>query len=186
MNLANKITLARILLIPLFVSFLIYQQPLWALVVFVLTALTDAVDGFIARSKAQRTKLGSFLDPLADKLLMVTSLITLAILKAIPPWFTIVVVSRDSIVVLGVMVIYLFYGAMITAPSLLGKSASAMQMVTIAFALLFYVLDQSSPLLTILALITVGLTLISGLQYVYHGMKMLNKSEEHLPKTSVP
>ncbi|RMF89620.1 MAG: hypothetical protein D6736_08065, partial [Nitrospinota bacterium] len=137
-------------------------------------------------SRAQRTKLGSFLDPLADKLLMVTALITLAILHAIPPWFAIVVVSRDAIVVLGIMVIYLFYGTMITAPSLLGKSASAMQMVTIAFALLFYVLQRSSPLLTILASLTGVLTVVSGLQYVYQGMKMLNGSEEELRKTSFP
>lgn len=185
MNLANRITLVRIALIPVFLILLLSQHTLLGLAIFFVTAITDAIDGFIARSKQQRTRLGSFLDPLADKLLLTTSFIALATLQILPSWLMVFVVSRDMVIISGIFVVHFFSGKFIISPSILGKSSSAMQMITVAFGLLFYALDFSSPFLTYLCVLTVFLTLASGMQYIYQGAKMLNGTVEEARKTAV-
>ncbi|MCH7646671.1 MAG: CDP-alcohol phosphatidyltransferase family protein, partial [Nitrospinae bacterium] len=112
MNLPNGITLLRILVIPFFVMLLIYGMAGWALGVFILTAITDAIDGYIARTRKQRTPLGEVLDPLADKLLLTTAFITLAYLRILPAWLAILVVSRDVILVFGSLLLHLITGSL--------------------------------------------------------------------------
>jgi len=94
MGLANWLTTLRILLIPVFVTLLVYRKAGWALVVFCAASLTDMLDGYIARKRGTQTRLGAFLDPVADKLLITSAFITLTYLKVIPFWITAVVVSR--------------------------------------------------------------------------------------------
>lgn len=173
-NLANSITLLRILLIPFFVYFLVYEQKLLALAIFCSSALTDGIDGFIARTRHQKTELGTFLDPLADKLLLTTSYVALAILHTVPPWLTIIVVSRDLIIVTGVLMVHILAGQLVISPTVWGKLTTFCQLVTISLALFFSVLDKSSSLVMDAAVVTAFFTILSCLHYVYRGMVSLN------------
>ena len=96
MGLANWLTVLRILLIPVFVSLLVYRRPGIALVVFAAAAFTDLLDGYVARHRGIQSRLGAFLDPMADKLLLISSFVTLTWLKALPFWIAAVVISRQK------------------------------------------------------------------------------------------
>src|SRR5216684_6466140 len=134
MGLANWLTTLRILLIPVFVTLLVYRRPGWAFLVFCAASLTDMLDGYIARRRGTQTRLGAFLDPVADKLLMTSAFVTLTYLKVIPFWIAAVVVSRDLILSVGVVVIHVAGGTVQPAPSWLGKMSTAFQMLTVLAA----------------------------------------------------
>ena len=106
-SLPNMITFMRIILIPVFVTALVYRRYEYALALFVTASLTDMLDGLLARLTDQKTKLGAFLDPLADKVLLLTSFILFSVYGWIPKWLTITVISRDLIVTLGWLLLYL-------------------------------------------------------------------------------
>ena len=106
LNLPNLLSIARIISIPLLIILLIDQLYCWALVVFIGAAVSDAVDGLLARLLHQRTVLGSYLDPAADKLLSASSFITLAILNILPGWLAVIVISRDVIICLGILILF--------------------------------------------------------------------------------
>ena len=106
MNLPNYITLARIILIPFFIDLMIYGYYRSALCVFMIACVTDALDGMIARITQSKTELGAFLDPMADKLLILSSFVTLVLLRMLPIWLVVIVVSRDVILVVGSAVIH--------------------------------------------------------------------------------
>ena len=169
MTLANKITLLRIVLIPVFIVALLQGLYPWPAVIFTFTIITDALDGFVARYKKQKTPLGSFLDPMADKLLMFSSFITLAYLKQISIWIFVVILSRDIIIVLGWILIYFLKGSTEIKPRLLGKTTTIFQMTTVWLILLGLPLVITSNLL----ILTVVVTVLSGLDYVYIGSKKL-------------
>ncbi len=135
-NLPNLLTTLRLLLLPLFLTLLVYRRPGPALAVLVLAALSDALDGLLARWLDQKTAIGSFLDPLADKLLSVSGFVTLALIGPIPAWFVIVVISRDVLISLGALVLYLHDGRLEIAPSLTGKAAMLGQFATLVLTLL--------------------------------------------------
>ena len=119
-----------------------YRRPGPALAVLLLAALSDALDGLLARWLDQKTAIGSFLDPLADKLLSVSGFVTLALIGPIPAWFVIVVISRDVLISLGALVLYLHDGRLEIAPSLTGKAAMLGQFATLVLTLLLQ-LDAS-------------------------------------------
>ena len=180
MSLANKLSIFRILLVPFFVLCLVYYRPPheWlrhaALWIFVLGVVTDAVDGYVARAMAQSTRLGAILDPLADKLLLTTAFLCLALISTLPApyklaaWVPILVVSRDVILVVGSLVIYLVTGVFEIIPSRLGKAATFAQMMTVICVL------SGSHLLTIVLPVTVVLTITSGIGYLRRGNRLLN------------
>src|SRR5512145_1859388 len=138
MGLPNWLTILRILLIPVFVTLLVYRRAGWALLVFCLASLTDLLDGYIARSRGDQTRLGAFLDPVADKLLLTSAFVTLTYLKFIPFWITAMVVSRDFVISVGVLVIHVAGGTVHPAPTRLGKWSTVMQMVTVLVAMAVY------------------------------------------------
>lgn len=180
MNLANKISIARVLLIPFFIASVIYYAPerqglrFIALFIFSLAVLTDAIDGYIARMKSQKTRLGTFLDPLADKLLLVSAFISLSLLTNIPPhlrlppWLPIIVISRDIIIVLGTVIIYLISGNIEIVPTKLGKVTTFFQMVTIISVLLHF--RYSNFIWSAAAFFTI----LSGIDYIAKGSRLLN------------
>src|SRR5713101_7896447 len=127
MGLANWLTTLRILLIPVFVTLLVYRRPGWAFLVFCAASLTDMLDGYIARRRGTQTRLGAFLDPVADKLLMTSAFVTLTYLKVIPFWIAAVVVSRDLILSVGVVVIHVAGGTVHPSPSWLGNARLLLQ-----------------------------------------------------------
>jgi cardiolipin synthase len=166
----NIITLARILLTPLFIIFLIQKRYPEALGIFVLAGLSDMADGLIARRWQQRTPLGTFLDPLADKLLMCSSFVTLAIYHHIPSWLAVIVISRDIVLVLGVTLFKLVNFPVVVHPSLAGKLSTATQVTTVFLVLVVTAWNLSPNFLTVLFWLTGILTTISGIHYILQAL----------------
>jgi cardiolipin synthase len=169
MGLANWLTIVRILLIPVFVTCLVYNRALLALVTFVVAGVTDMMDGHIARTRGTKTRLGAFLDPLADKLLLTASFVTLTYKfpKILPFWLTAVVLSRDLLLILVAVLVMLTGGQLHPTPTMLGKTSTVFQMVTVGVALLVLVIGQDFRLVRQgLVVVTAALTIGSGLQYL--------------------
>jgi cardiolipin synthase len=171
MGLANWLTIVRILLVPVFVTSVVYNRPLLALVTFVVAAVTDMMDGYIARTRGTKTRLGAFLDPLADKLLLTASFVTLTykFSKVLPFWLTVIVLSRDLLLILVAVLIMLTGGQIHPAPTALGKLSTVFQMLTVGVALLVLVIGGSHELSQVrrgLVVATAALTVASGLQYL--------------------
>lgn len=169
MNIPNSLTTLRILLIPVFVGFLVYEQVDRALLVLVIAGLTDALDGTVARIINQRTRLGAILDPLADKLLMVSGFVALAALHLIPSWVAILVVSRDFILIVGTLVARLTESPLDITPTVLGKGTTVFQLSYLVLVLLFRATSRDVALLDPLLYTTAAVTLASGLHYLYCG-----------------
>jgi len=173
MNLPNSITLIRVILIPFFVDLMIYGYYRMALLIFVVACLTDALDGMIARLTNTKTALGAFLDPMADKLLIVSSFVTLAILSKIPVWLVIIVVSRDIILTMGSMVIYFTGHSLTIKPSILGKATTFLQLLVVTLTLVLIAYGIKSDYLRGAYWATAGFTVASGVRYVIRGMKIM-------------
>jgi cardiolipin synthase len=172
MNLPNLLTILRILLIPFFINLLIYGYYRSALGVFLLAGITDGLDGLIARTANQRTELGTYLDPLADKLLLTSGFASLSILGFIPTWSAVVVVSRDAILILGVLILHLTQPEVKIQPSFLGKITTVAQLAYILLVLVLMVLGQNPERLFFLLILTVLFTVLSGLHYIYRNLKL--------------
>jgi cardiolipin synthase (CMP-forming) len=171
LTIPNLITLARILLTPLFIIFLIqgrYKQALW---IFLLAGLSDMADGIIARAWQQKSPLGALLDPLADKLLMGSSFITLSVYQLIPPWLTVIVLSRDVVLVLGVVLFKLVNFPLVVRPSLAGKLSTATQVTTVLLVLVVTAWNLSPNFLAPLFWLTGILTTISGIHYILQALR---------------
>ena len=181
MGLPNWLTTLRILLIPVFVTLLVYRRAGVALLVFCLASLTDMLDGYVARVQGRQTRLGAFLDPVADKLLLTSGFVTLTWLKVLPFWITAVVVSRDVVLSIGVLVIHVAGGTVHPSPTWVGKMSTVFQMALVLAAMASAYFQLVSPFVTkLLAWVTAGFTVTSGLQYIVIGLKQLEA-----PTTSV-
>ncbi len=173
MNIPNAITLFRVVLIPFFIDLMIYGYYRWALLVFVVAGLTDALDGMIARLTGKKTELGAFLDPLADKLLILSAFVTLVLLDKLPIWLVIIVVSRDAILALGSLIVYAMTHTIEIRPSFVGKLTTVMQLVVVMLSLVLLNFGTEIDLLVALQWATAGVTIISGSQYVLRGIRMV-------------
>jgi CDP-diacylglycerol--glycerol-3-phosphate 3-phosphatidyltransferase len=178
LNLPNFITLIRILLVPCFLALLLRYRDSgveafrwWALIVFAVAAASDALDGLIARLKNQKSVLGAFLDPAADKLLLNAAVIALSLpmgnLARFPIWFPVLVIGRDLVIVLGALLIRMIRGKMTPSPSVTGKCTTFFQVLTVVWALLLL------PHHLIPLFVASVLTVISGIEYVFIGVKQL-------------
>ena len=136
LNIPNTLTILRIVIIPVFITSIVYKRYDYSLVLFVVAALTDLFDGLFARMTNQKTALGTFLDPLADKFLLVSSFIIFSIYGWIPKWLTITVLSRDIIIIIGWFLLYLTTGKSQVDPTMLGKTTIWAQSLLIAYILL--------------------------------------------------
>jgi cardiolipin synthase len=174
MNLPNYITLFRVILIPFFINLMIYGYYRVALLVFVVAGITDALDGMIARLTGKKTELGAFLDPMADKLLLLSAFVTLVLLGKLPVWLVIIVVSRDAILVMGGLIIYVMTHTLKIQPTFIGKLTTVMQLVVVALSLVLMNHETGMEFLTILQWTTAGVTIISGAQYVLRGIRMVD------------
>src|ERR671922_533650 len=167
---ANQLTLARMLLIPAFVILLLYEHRGWALIIFLVAGVTDLFDGLIARWTGQKTTLGAWLDPMADKLLLVTMFVMLTLPdigapNRLPLWFTVLVISRDVAIVVTVAVVNLAVGRRTFRPSMFGKVATATYVLTGVAALYFNYLNQPSTLVQALIYASLAITFISAGHY---------------------
>jgi len=175
LNLPNFISVARIILVPLFIILSINQDFGWALFIFVVAAISDAVDGLLARLLQQRTVLGSYLDPAADKLLTTSAYVILAILNIIPGWLAVIVVSRDVIIILGIMILFLTSHSLEIRPSIASKLTTILQFATVVSALLSQYTFQVPWLFDFLIWGTAVATVVSGMQYVGRAIKIFNQ-----------
>jgi cardiolipin synthase len=171
LNIPNTFTITRIVIIPVFITAIIYKRYDYALYLFVIAAITDILDGLFARIKNQKTELGTFLDPVADKFLIVTSFIILATYGWIPKWLAITVISRDIIVVTGWFLLYLVTGISRVEPSVLGKATIWIQSIFIAYVLIEMNFLSMPVFHNLLRWVTAGITITSGLHYIYRGLK---------------
>ncbi|TAN43371.1 MAG: CDP-alcohol phosphatidyltransferase family protein [Nitrospirae bacterium] len=173
-NIPNTLTIARIVIIPVFVTAIIYAKYDYALYLFVVAMLTDLLDGLFARLADQKTELGTFLDPLADKFLLVTSFILFSLYGWIPKWLAVTIISRDLIVVIGWVLLSLIFHRSKVEPVLLGKAAIASQLLLLAYILLSLTQPSIPPVPKVFVMLTAGLTALSGIQYIYKGLKQAN------------
>jgi len=195
MTLANKITITRILMIPVFVMMAIYYghgvqigqpkdwQRFTAIAVFLVAAASDGLDGYIARRYNQQSKLGVILDPIADKGLLLAAIITLSISNwsevdpnygRFPAWFPVLVISRDTVILVGSAVLHLLNGKVRVRPSWTGKVATVLQMAALAWVMLQLRWLPLPYVVWAAALFT----LISGVIYVMDGVRQL-QAEGH-------
>lgn len=184
MTTANKITILRILLIPFFIAQVLYfietgrEEYRWlAFLTFAVAAICDGVDGYIARRYHQRSELGAFLDPLADKLLLVSAVILLSLnnrphLERLPPWLTATIIGRDVILTIGLVVVYYTCGKVTIRPHLIGKAATVLQMIAVCWILLKW----REHWLNVWIVAAGFCTAISGLLYVLEGVRQLSAS----------
>ena len=179
LTVANQLTLLRMLLIPALVILVVYGLNGWALIVLIAAGLTDALDGILARWWGQRTTLGALLDPMADKLLLISTFVVLTIPSLdlpnrLPIWLTVLVISRDVIIVVTVAIVNLSIGRRTFKPTLLGKLATLVYLLTAAVTMYFNWLGRPSALVDVAIYATLGVTLVSGLHYIAHASRVLN------------
>lgn len=171
LTVANQLTILRMALAPALVLLVFYRELTWALVVFVVAAITDLLDGLIARLGHQKTTLGAMLDPMADKILLSSSFVALTwgpeLPTRIPMWLTVTALSRDAIILLTVTIINLTLGRRVYYPTLLGKLSTLFQLLTVGVVLLLNALQEDFPPVLHLCRVTLVLTVASALQYVY-------------------
>jgi cardiolipin synthase len=194
MTTANKVTILRILLIPFFVAGILYYvrtgnelYRVAGLLCFAIAAICDGVDGYIARHYNQISELGTILDPLADKLLLVSGVVLLSfnhepLLNQLPAWLTITIIGRDVVLLIGLAVIHLTVGKVKVRPRMLGKVATVLQM----SAVLWVLLQWHTVLLDYLVIGTAVCTAVSGVWYVFDGMKQLGSHPASSPTPPPP
>jgi cardiolipin synthase len=178
MNIPNLLTLLRIILVPIIVIFLIQGSFIKALIVFLVAGISDALDGFLARVLHQQTVLGAYLDPIADKALLASSFITLSVLHIIPGWLTVIVISRDFIILLGISVLSMMSIPVQIRPVFVSRVTTALQLVTVLMALSTRCLPGNFNELWLLAIywVTALFTIISGLNYMARGLALINRA----------
>ena len=192
----NMLTVFRMVLIPVFVTLLFYQRFLWALGVFVIAGLTDGLDGLLARRFAQESQLGTILDPIADKLMLVSAFIVLSMRSVFPQplpshlpvpfWVTVAVISRDVFIIVGAAAINVMTGFRGFRPSWLGKLNTAIQIGGIA-AIMF---AASVPhyhgyyLPTVYAAVFT-MAILSGLHYIFFASKLMNEDRKQPPSLEI-
>lgn len=178
MNLPNLLSLLRIFLVPAFLIAIIYGALPAALALFVLAGATDAMDGFFARRLGQCTRLGAYLDPVADKLLVATAFISMAAIDLIPAWLTVLVVSKDLFIALGAAMLFFSGKSFAAVPTLWGKQTTFLEI-----AVVFLVLSEAIGLTELRAwfLVLFGLTAFaataSGLHYILTGLKYFHEEK---------
>ena len=201
MTLANKITITRLLLIPVFIIFAAYYSKslsdgkeevtyrVIALIVFAVASLSDAIDGYIARNFNQSTSLGRVLDPIADKLLLLSGVVTLSVTNwnaGLPIWFAVLAIARDVIISVGVLIIYLTAGKARVRPMITGKICTFLQLSCVCWVLLdFWSIDSRPWPLDVLLYLAAAFTVLTGYLYLKDGIHQLKESGHTSPDTDV-
>jgi len=177
MNIPNFITMIRIILVPIIVIFLIEGRLLAALLTFLVAGIGDGLDGFMARTLNQKTTLGAFLDPLADKLLLTTIYIVMAVYHQAPAWLAVMVASRDLLIVSGLAILAWNQLFPLMKPTIDSKITTFCQIVTMAYLLGREIVPYYEWLADGLIGLTAILTVISGIRYIIIGFRIFGKQE---------
>jgi cardiolipin synthase (CMP-forming) len=179
---ANQLTILRIVFVPLFIILLVYNEAGWAFGTFVIAGITDVLDGIIARRFGQKTSIGAVLDPLADKLLMTSSIVILSLpqmefLNTVPRWLMIVIIFRDVFILLVSLIVVLMVGWRVFTPSLYGKASTVMQVLTVLVVLYTNWKHLHVPELNIVYYMTGLMTTFSGIHYLVRGLRQWHLNE---------
>lgn len=190
----NMLTVCRMVLIPVFVTLIFYQRFVWALAVFVIAGFTDGLDGLMARRFDQQSQLGTILDPIADKLMLVTAFVVLSLRSVfpqpipshlpIPFWVTVAVISRDVFIIVGAAAINIMTGFRRFRPSFLGKVSTTVQIVGIT-AIMFaasFPYGTGYYLPTVYAVVF-AFAILSGAHYIFYVSRLMNEDRRHPPGT---
>jgi cardiolipin synthase len=175
---ANQLTLLRVVLVPALVILVVYGHLGWALIVFATAGLTDALDGLLARWQGQKTSLGAWLDPMADKLLLVTTFVVLTfpglgLANRLPIWLTVLIISRDVLIVATVAIVNLAVGPRTFKPSIYGKIATGTYIVTAVIAMFFNYRGYHSILVDVGVWSSLAITLVSGVHYIWYTARIM-------------
>lgn len=179
-SIPNVLTIVRILLTPIFVILMLRHLYPQALIVFAVAGMTDGLDGFIARYFDQRTALGAYLDPMADKLLLVSAYIVLVVMDVIPDWVAVIVIARDVIISLGIAIFTITEKRYEVRPSIVSKFTTTAQILLVLVSLFDPLQTKVALLHSPLQWVTAILTTISGLHYIYFGMGILQENNEKM------
>jgi CDP-diacylglycerol--glycerol-3-phosphate 3-phosphatidyltransferase len=188
---ANQMTFLRMLLIPAFVILVVYHYLGSALLVFGVAGLTDALDGLLARRSGQNSSLGAWLDPMADKLLAVSTFVVLTLpgldlANRLPVWLTVLIISRDVAIVATVAIVNLAIGRRTFLPSIWGKIATATYMLTAIVAMLFNYLGFHSVVVDVFVYGSLVITLVSSFHYIRHAARIIDApTQSALPRKKV-
>src|SRR5437016_4436993 len=179
---ANQLTILRIVFVPVFISLLAYGEIGWALGTLVAAGITDVLDGLIARRFGQKTSIGAVLDPIADKLLMTSSILILSLPQmefhtTIPRWLMIIIICRDVFILLVSVIVVLMVGWRIFTPSPYGKASTVMQVLTVLAVLYVNWRHITVPELHILFYMTGLMTAFSGVHYLGRAMRQWHVNE---------
>jgi len=172
LTLPNKLTISRIIAVPIFVISAIAKNNGLAVSVYIFCVITDFLDGLIARKRGERTPLGAFLDPLADKFLLISAFITFAALRKIPVWIPIVVITKNIIIFLGWWLRLQLAGNSVISPTLLGKATTVIEM-TVILSDLTGIPEKILFILTYLMLFSI---IVSTFNYIFSGIKEIEKN----------
>jgi cardiolipin synthase len=181
MTIPNLITTLRIILTPIFIIYLLNEQLLSALVVFVVCGVSDGLDGFLARLLKQKSVLGAYLDPIADKLILVSSFVVLAVMNFIPSWLAVIVITRDVLISLGVIVLLIYRMEIRIRPSILSKITTCLQFVTIIGVLASGYLAFPRQWYSVIFVLTGLFTISSGLHYIHTWFKLIGEEDVSKP-----
>ncbi|MDQ3070329.1 MAG: CDP-alcohol phosphatidyltransferase family protein [Acidobacteriota bacterium] len=176
---ANQLTLLRVLLVPPFVLTMLYGMYGWALITFLIAALTDMLDGLAARMTGQQTTLGAWLDPMADKLLIFSMVVVLTLPSVgpnrLPLWLTVLVISRDIAIIATVAVINLAVGRRTFKPSALGKAATAVFLTTGVAILIANYIGRPMPIVSVFIYTSLAITLASSIDYIFKVARVIRE-----------
>lgn len=202
MTLANKITVVRFFLIPVFIVFAAYYSEsisdgaenrlyrILALATYALASISDAIDGYIARNFNQSTPLGRVLDPIADKLLLLSGVVTLSVTNwhaGLPIWFAVLVIARDVIISVGMLIIYLTHGKAKVRARISGKICTFLTLSCVCWVLVdFWSVGARPWPLEVLIYLAAFFTVITGYLYLGDGIRQLRESGHTLPDSHVP
>ena len=175
MTIPNLITAFRIILAPVFVIYLINDRLNSALAIFLICMISDGIDGMVARLFNQKSRLGAYLDPLADKTLLVTAFVLLGMRGYLPSWLTVTAIARDVMILLGVLVFHLNRLEIRIRPSAVSKINTCFQFITLSMVLLKGFVLLPSAIYEALYYITAALTIISGLHYMQYGLRTMGE-----------
>ncbi len=176
MNVPNFLTLLRIILVPVIVILLMGGEFCKALLFFTVSGMTDALDGFLSRILNQQTVLGAYLDPIADKALLASCFVTLSVVGVIPGWVTVIVISRDFIILLGISILFMMSVRFEIRPAFVSKLTTAVQLATILFVLAAQCMPGKldSAWNMRFYVLTAFLTVVSGVNYMVRGVRFIN------------
>ena len=178
MTVPNLITTIRIILTPIFVIYIINDELISGLIILIISGVSDGIDGFLARLFNQKSKLGAYLDPLADKIILISAFVTLSLKGFLPAWLTVMVISRDIMILMGILIMFLNGMKIVIRPAIASKITTCLQFITVILVLSREFFSGFEKYYPVLFYLTAFFTIVSFLQYMYQWFKFAWDAKE--------